>query len=319
MAKLTTPDSMTARPYRPEDAQSLTDLHNVIESAAGGHPGYVADETQAVMDALVADPSEDTRLLVTADGDLVAAGIVATPPPGGFRLDLSGGVTPSWRGRGVGRELLTWQLARAAEIHAASAPDGDWTIETNAMADDVSAARLFERFGFTVARYFFEMLAPARADAAAAAPLPDDLRVVAYEPRYEQAVYDTHMEAFSDHWGYQKREFDSWTKFTTKNDLFRPDLSRIAFDGDEIASYILSYDDADPDRVYVGQVGTRRPWRRRGLAGALLADVLASTAATGKGHVYLAVDADSPTGAVGVYERVGFAVESRSVSYHKRL
>jgi ribosomal protein S18 acetylase RimI-like enzyme len=180
---------------------------------------------------------------------------------------------------------------------------------------DERATHTFERFGFAAVRYFFEMVAPARAGIEA--PIPAGLRVVTYDPQYEKTLYDAHMEAFSDHWGYQKRDFDSWTGFTTRNETFRSDLSRIAFDGDEIAGYVLSYDDADEDRAYVGQVGTRRPWRRRGLAGGLLADVLGAAAATGKGHVYLGVDADSPTGAVGVYERVGFEVETRAVAYHK--
>jgi mycothiol synthase len=319
MAELTTLHSLTARPYRPEDAAALTELYNTVERDAGGHPGYTADETQAVLDATVADRSADTRLLVTADGVLTAAGVVATPPAGGFRVDLYGGVDPSWRGRGVGRDLFAWQVARAQEIHRATAPDADWKVEASALVADETATRLFERFGFRVARYYFEMLAPAGPDAAKVAPLPADLRVVTYEPRHEKALYDTHMEAFSDHWGYQKREFENWTMFTTRNELFRPDLSRIAFDGDEIASYVLAYDDADPDRVYIGQVGTRRPWRRRGLAGALLADVLTATAAAGTGFVYLGVDADSPTGAVGVYERVGFEVEAKSVSYQLSL
>jgi ribosomal protein S18 acetylase RimI-like enzyme len=273
------------------------------------------DETHAIVDGMVADHEADARLVFTPDAELAGAGLVATPPEGGYRVDLWGGVHPSHVGRGIGRAVLTYQIERAAEIRKTVAPDAEWTLEVGVNLADERATHTFERFGFTVARYFFEMLAPARAGVDA--KVPDGLRVITYEPRYEQALYDAHMEAFGDHWGYQKRDFDSWTGFTTKSDTFRPDLSRIAFDGDEIAGYVLSYDDSDEDRAYVGQVGTRRPWRRQGLAGGLLADVLGAAAATGKGHVYLAVDADSPTGAVGVYERVGFEVETRAVAYHK--
>lgn len=308
-------DGYTVRGYQPGDAEALTGLYNAIEQAVGGHPGYTADETQAVLDATVADHSADARLVFTPAGELAGAGIVTTPPDGGYRVDLYGGVHPSHVGRGIGRAVLAWQEERAAEIRKSVAPDAEWTLEVGMNLADERAARTFERFGFAVARYFFEMLAPARAGVDA--QVPAGLRVITYEPRYEQAVYDAHMEAFRDHWGYQKRDFDSWTGFTTKSDTFRPDLSRIAFDGEEIAGYILSYDDADEDRAYVGQVGTRRPWRRRGLARGLLADVLGAAAAAGKGHVYLAVDADSATGAVGVYERVGFEVEARAAAYHK--
>jgi len=316
MGELTV-DGYTVRGYRPSDAEALTALYNAMERAAGGHAGYMPDETTAIVHAMVADPAVDVQLVFAPGGELAGAGVVTTPPGGGFRQDLPGGVDPSWVGRGIGRAVFAWQLERAAEIHAAIAPDAAWQLEVGANLNDERAQRLYERFGFTVARYFFEMLAPARTGVDA--PVPAGTRVIAYEPAHERALYEAHMEAFADHWGYQKREFEPWTGFTTRSDTFRPDLSRIAFDGDEIAGYILTYDDADDDRAYVGQVGTRRPWRRRGLAAGLLADVLGAAAQSGKAHVYLGVDADSPTGAVGVYKRVGFEVEARAVAYRKPL
>lgn len=71
--------------------------------------------------------------------------------------------------------------------------------------------------------------------------------------------------------------------------------------------------------MYIGQVGVRRPWRRRSVAAALLAEALAAAAAAGKATASLGVDADSPTGAVGVYERVGFATVTRWVTYSLSL
>jgi ribosomal protein S18 acetylase RimI-like enzyme len=311
-------DGYTVRGYEPSDAERLTAQYNEMERAVGGHPGFTESETRAIMTATVADHDADARLVFEPGGELVAAGIVATPPPGGFRVDMWGGVHPSWVGRGIGREVLTWQLARATEIHRAVAPDAEWAAETAVNIEDKAAIRMYERVGMTATRYFLEMLAPARTGIEA--PLPDGLRAVRYEPgRYERELYEAHMEAFSDHWGFQQRGFDEWATYTVDNETFLPGLSRVAYDGDEIAGYVLSYSDADPDRAYVGQVGTRRPWRRRGLAASLLAEVLASAVEAGKGHVYLGVDADSPTGAVGVYERVGFEVEARAVAYRTPL
>ena len=97
--------------------------------------------------------------------------------------------------------------------------------------------------------------------------------------------------------------------------MFRGDLSRIALDGDDIAAYILAYDGVEGS-VYIGQVGTRRPWRKRGLAGALLSASVRAAAAAGKTQASLGVDADSPTGAVGVYERLGFQTRHKVVVYH---
>jgi ribosomal protein S18 acetylase RimI-like enzyme len=308
---------LTPRGYDRSDAQALSTLINLIEAEAGGHPGFTAEHLDSIVRGMVHDPASDSRLLFSPEGVLVAAGIVPTPPDGGFRIDLMGGVHPRWRGRGIGRELLGWDLARAADIHRAVAPDAAWEVRIGVMVGDGTAISLYRRFGLTPVRYWFEMVAPT-AGVATVTP-PDGLRVTTYRTAYEKDLYEAHMEAFTDHWGYQRRGFVEWAAMSVQAENFLPGLSALAFDGDDVAGYVLSYRDADPARVYIGQVGVRRLWRRRGLAGALLSTVLGSARATGRDLAALGVDADSPTGAVSVYERVGFAVESRAVTYSRPL
>jgi ribosomal protein S18 acetylase RimI-like enzyme len=103
-----------------------------------------------------------------------------------------------------------------------------------------------------------------------------------------------------------------------ESEEFRGDLTRIAFDGDEIAAYVLAYDNVE-GREYLGQVGTRRPWRKRGVASALISASLMAAVADGKSSASLGVDADSMTGAVGVYERLGFEVKHKFVSYRRAV
>ena len=81
---------------------------------------------------------------------------------------------------------------------------------------------------------------------------------------------------------------------------------------------MLAYNNVE-GREYIGQVGTRRPWRKRGLASALISASLAAAVADGKSSASLGVDADSPTGAVGVYERLGFEVKHKFVSYRRSV
>jgi len=303
---------LLTRPYEAADAAAVADLMNLIEERAGGHPGHTRDEIESLLAGLVRDPAADSRIVVGPDG-LVAAAIVATPPAGGFRVDVLGGVHPQWRGRGIGRELLGWQLARAAEIHRAVAPDAAWEVHAGAYLGDRDAIRLFERLGMTPARYWFDMVAPTAEPPAPA--LPEGLAARRYSAADEKAVHAAHMEAFADHWGYQRRGLDEWATLTVRSESFLPDLSLLAVDGDEVSGYVLSYRDADPTRVYIGHVGVRQRWRRRGVAGALLGAVLTAAGRAGYTSAGLSVDADSPTGAVGVYERVGFTTTSRSVNY----
>lgn len=311
-------DDLIRRPYDGSDGVTVTALFNRIDEAAGGHAMTTVDYLESLVQTVIRDPATDTLLVSTPEGELVGAAMTPTPPEGGFRIDLFGGVDPRWRGRGLGRELLGWQVARAAEIHRAVAPADEWRLHSGAVAGDEPTNRLLRRFGFTPARYWFQMAAPVTA-APAGMPLPAGLRVEPYRAEYEKDVHEAHMAAFADHWAHQRRGFLEWATMTVRSDSFAPDFSVVAFDGDEIVGYVLSYHDVEPTRVYIGQVGTRRAWRRRGVAFALLTHVLDAARSAGRRSAALDVDADSPTGAVGLYERAGFAVGYRTVTYAQPL
>ncbi|NJC72885.1 GNAT family N-acetyltransferase [Planosporangium thailandense] len=308
---------LTAREYREADASRLAELINLVEEDAGGHAGLTAGYVESTVRGLVRDPVTDTRLLSAPDGDLVAVGLVFAPPGAGSRVDLMGCVHPRWRGRGIGRDLLGWELDRAAEVHRAAGAGTAWEAQVDTAAGNDSADRLYRRFGFSPVRYWFHMVAPT--GSASHPTLPDGIRVTGYQAGHDKELHEAHTEAFADHWGSQARQYDDWATMTVRSESFLPGLSTVAFDGDEIAGYALTYGDADPGRIYIGQVGVRRPWRRRGLAGALLTRVLAAARAEGRQTASLGVDADSPTGAVGVYERAGFEVVSRAVTYARPL
>ena len=65
--------------------------------------------------------------------------------------------------------------------------------------------------------------------------------------------------------------------------------------------------------AWIGQLGTRAAWRRRGLASLLLATALTAFRDAGYERAALDVDSENATGALGLYERLGFIVSHRSV------
>jgi mycothiol synthase len=71
--------------------------------------------------------------------------------------------------------------------------------------------------------------------------------------------------------------------------------------------------------LFIGLIGTRRAARGQGIASALLARALTEARTAGFSSGSLVVDADSPTGAVGLYERVGFTVKHTSITQAKTL
>jgi len=307
---------LTVRPWADSDAAALTGLLNDVEEFCGAVPFWTEQELREWVETWD-DPAGDSRMVTAPDGSLVAFAVVERPPADGYLADAFATVAPRWRGHGIGRDLLSWQCHRIEELHGEIAPGREWVINAGSNMLETDAHHLFERFGMKVSRHWFDMQAPA-----GGAELPlDGFRVVPGTDAEidTHALYEAHMEAFADHFGFQRRDFEEWSKHSIASALYRPELSRIAYDGDDIAGYVLSYDEAAPERLYIGQVGTRRPWRGRGLASALMSRVLVAAGASGKESVRLGVDATNPTGAVGVYERAGFAVSARAVSYRRTI
>jgi mycothiol synthase len=321
-------ENLTVRPYTDADAEAVAELMNLVHGTYGADAGFSGDTVRAVLGTMARDPQRDSALWFAPaipatpgipagpDGLLVAVCGVCGPPPGGSRCDTFDGVHPGWQDRDVNRVVFDWALRRVREMHAAQDPATGWHFDVGAFATDARAIATLEDMGLAPVRYFFEMIAdPAKAPEV---PAPDGLRVVVYTPEFGEPLYEAHQEAFADHWGFEREPSDEFRSFVTEAPDFRADLTLLALDGDAIAGYVTSFDGA-AGRHFVGHVGTRRPWRRRGVASALVARAMALAAASGRTVSQLGVDSENPSGAMGVYERLGFTTTSRLVTFQLPL
>jgi ribosomal protein S18 acetylase RimI-like enzyme len=109
-------------------------------------------------------------------------------------------------------------------------------------------------------------------------------------------------------------------RFLGRHD-FDPTLWFLAWDENELAGFALDYSEfgSDAGLGLVNWLGVRSPWRRRGLAEALLRRSFAELYARGKRRVGLGVDAQNVTGALRVYERVGMQAVRRYGTWQRDL
>ena len=152
--------------------------------------------------------------------------------------------------------------------------------------------------------------------------LPDGIEIRPYRhPEDEQRVYEATQEAFADHWGFHPIPLEGWREFNVKARNFEPDLWLLAWDGDEVAGASLNYPEraGDPGHGWVGTLGVRRAWRRRGLGEALLRRSFKALHARGLRKVRLSVDAENTTGATRLYERAGMKVVRQSNTWERLL
>jgi ribosomal protein S18 acetylase RimI-like enzyme len=152
--------------------------------------------------------------------------------------------------------------------------------------------------------------------------LPDGIEIRPYRhPEDEQPVYDAMQEAFADHWDFHPATIENWREFNVKTRNFEADLWLVAWDGEEVAGASLNYPErfGDPGYGWIGTLGVRRPWRRRGVGEALLRRSFAALHARGLRKVRLGVDAENPTGATRLYERAGMHVLRQSNTWEREL
>jgi ribosomal protein S18 acetylase RimI-like enzyme len=234
-----------------------------------------------------------------------------------------GGVHPDWRQRGLGARLLDWAEDAAVRLHQEHFPGQPLSLSGSSLTHNPDAAALFAARGYKPVRWFHVMSRDLKAPLPGA-PLAPDVRVVPFSPELSEDARSIRNEAFADHWGSTETSAEAWEHHVTGS-TFRPGFSFVAYAGQEPAGFILSeeyeaYNEVAGGRdLFIDLIGTRRAARGRGIASALLIRALAEARSAGFASGSLVVDADSPTGAVGLYERVGFTVKHTSITQAKTL
>lgn len=250
--------------------------------------------------------------LVEEDGRAVGYADVRDDEQLRFPIDLR--VDPAAWGTGVAQLLLNtveeWARGRAADgaVLRGFAPERDEEVQ-HTFAD--AGYRLI-RHSFLMEIDLPEELEPPE--------WPDGVHVRTYDAeRDERAVYECVEEAFADHWDFHPIPIERWREFNVDSAAFEPDLWWLAEEDGALAAVCLNAWHFSGDRTFgwIGTLGVRRPWRRRGLALALLRHSFADFAARGATRVGLGVDAENTTGAVRLYERAGMRPVRRNDTFEK--
>jgi len=272
---------------------------------------------------------EPARDLVIArrDDDIVGYGRVQwTDSTDGERwYESACFVDPDLRRRAIGTRLLAWTEGRrvemAAEDRAARlAADRPRWLTTFNHDGDVGGEVVLRQAGYEPFRRFHSMRRP-DFSAIPDMGLPEGLEVrpIPFEPDAIRAVIAADTDAFAEHFGSLDDPESVYTQMVEDPDT-DPSLWVVAFDGDEIAGGVLNGIHRDHDEIPVGwldSVFTRKPWRKRGLARALIARSLVALRDRGVTTAALGVDSENVNDALGLYESSGFRVASSTTAYRK--
>jgi GNAT superfamily N-acetyltransferase len=247
------------------------------------------------------------------------------PNEGPYLYLFVGFLVPEWRRKGIGRAMLHWMESRLRAIAAAHPAGRSKLLQGFASETEVGLAILLEQEGYKPIRYAHDMVRPTLEDIPDF-PLPEGLEVRPVLPEHYRAIWEAGAEAFKDHWGYvppTEEDYQVWLNAS----FFQPNLWQIAWDvaSDQVAGQVGTFinhaenEKYSRKRGYTESISVRRPWRRQGLARALIARSLRAQKEAGMTESALGVDSENLSGATRVYEDCGFRVVKRSAVYRKPL
>jgi mycothiol synthase len=314
------PSGFTARPVEPKrDWPTILDL---CHAAAIAEYGVTDVDERMVREAYNLpsfDAERDSLLVLDAEGRAAAVAefydgeSVHVAPYFFLRL------RPEMREGAVADAVLAWGAERAP-ANLPLAPEGARVaMHTDLASVNRPTADALERAGWRHERTNWTM----EIDLVAAAPLPEPAWPEGFSVRSAdlerdaRAIHQAEADAFSDHYGYVPQPFEQWWHFRTRFFKAEPELWILAMDGDQIAGMALcaSQRPGQPDLGWISTLGVRRPWRRRGLALAILHHAFRLLADRGKPRAGLGVDSESLTGATRLYEKAGMHVVRETLEY----
>lgn len=321
----------------PATVERLTELLRAHERAGRGWAGSGTD---------------DVLVEVSAHGLAMRENLVVRDPDG--RIRAWGSVHDRAEGRMlfvhvVDREideraadrcsdvLFEWAEAQARSVGAARGL-AEQQIDTGAFADDDRQHGWLLEAGFRRVRTWWQMSRSVEADEAELVPDPSrwERRGVVFRRVERQgdgmpdvadlrAVHDVLEGAFTDHFNSAEETFQEFIHRLREDPGHRWDhwwLAEIVDGGGrpEAAGALVgtvSESTSGPDGSYVSYLGVLESARGRGVATGLLRTIIADAASRERDRVGLEVDADSPTGADGLYTSMGWGTKYVTESWHK--
>jgi ribosomal protein S18 acetylase RimI-like enzyme len=263
--------------------------------------GIEVDEVEATLERPGLDATVDTVLVLASSGGVAAWAYVR-----GRRSQVD--VGQEYRGLGLGSGLLDWVEARAVES------GGEWVAQT-VDDDDLAGTALLQSREYGVLATNWKLEMPA-AEEPVLPELPTGITIRPFSGEDAPAAHLVIQDAFDE---FQPRRWDyaEWARMSIERTTFAPELSPVAFAGDELVGIAICLALPDSDSGYVEQIAVRRDQRGKGIARALLAHALRDFYLMDRPNLTLWTH--SGTGALAMYERLGMTVEHSTTVFSRKL
>jgi GNAT superfamily N-acetyltransferase len=263
------------------------------------------------------DPQEDTLIAAVAQSMIGYAITERREEDAGALVHWVNLHLPApWRGCGLELAMQRY-MERRARAAAAATPGGlPGTLASMVPETWRARVEMLLAEGYAPARYFFEMQRSLDGDLPPVS-LPPGLEFRTPLPAHYRTIWDADVECDRDNWGHLVPGDEVYRAWVETPGL-DPTLWRVVWDGAQVAGAAINVlhegSWGETDDLFV-----RRPWRKLGLGRALLLASMHGFKARGLTTAGLGVDADNPSGALRLYQGLGYSPYQRMAVYRKPL
>jgi mycothiol synthase len=309
------------RPFKERcDEEVFVSIYN----AAFGDYDDIRSMTLEEMEKMKKSPSFSLEGMFIAEWNGEIAGMVSASIDR-FREEKKGfvqnlGVLPKFRRKGIATKLLEMALeslrSRGMEV-----------AETWAQTDRKDCMHLFEKFGFKQARITSIMIR--NLDSILEANRKNmQLRIRNMQMREEKEIELLNKldnEAFKEHFNFRPRTIEE-TKYTLfEMPWFTIQKWFFAFLNDQPVGYggIAIDEGLNKEKNLkwglIADIGVLKPYRRTGIGACLMLHMMQTLKGLRMEEAFLYVDDMNPTGAIKLYEKLGFKTLRKSIIYQLPL
>lgn len=234
-------------------------------------------------------------------------------------------LVPELREAGLRKAMLVTNEIRLREVASEHDTDRERFFEARAAFKSNDWRDLLEAQGYKPHSHTFLMTRPLRKKIPDM-PLPKDYVVRKVENEHTRPIWKACEEAMREEPTFNEEFWsDEGFEWVSGLRIFRPELWKIAWKGDEIAGGVLNFTDEEENEKfgrnwgYTQGIFVGKKHRSKGLASALISQSLSVLKAQGVDDAALTVDTENPSGALRLYEKMGFRTVAQYASYRKPL
>lgn len=318
------PAGFTLRNWRDNsDYEKMRRVLFADKHSQGIEESDTAADLQAHLESMPHMDVTQNVFLVERDGEVVAYQSVRGYPEasGLYCYNHHGFVLPEYKKRGIGRAMIQHSETVLRALAGKHPADADKTFQVFVDSQQTDLAELLAQAGYAPIRYFNRMLRP-HLDNIPDVPLPEGLEIRPVTPDQMHAIWQADVAAFSEHWGeteHTEEDYQRWLK----RPFIQPDYWHIAWDGNRIAGLVLNFIDQEENETFnrkrglTDDIGTLKEYRGRGIAQALITRGLKQFRDVGMTEASLDVDTENATGALRLYEKLGYRPIQTMAAYRK--